>query len=99
MRFAMAPGKTGKIVGQNVKLESIRARFRGNEWLIVSTDRRQRGTIPALFTSPSTPFGDVPACFVKGNIHNLDTTFRQMKTLRRIKERPGAGCMSKIWHK
>lgn len=31
MRYVMAVGENGGIVGQNVKLESIRARFRGNE--------------------------------------------------------------------
>lgn len=45
----------GEIVGQNVKLELIRAHRRANEWLIVITDRQQGGTIWPLcseFTSP-----------------------------------------------
>lgn len=44
----------GEIVGQNIKLELIRAHHRANEWLIVITDRQRGGTIWALcseFTS------------------------------------------------
>jgi len=46
----------GEIVGQNVKLELIRAHRGANEWLIVITDRQRGGTIWALcseFTSLS----------------------------------------------
>lgn len=45
-----------EIVGQNVKLELIRAHGSANEWLIVIMDRQRGGTISALcseFTSLS----------------------------------------------
>lgn len=49
----------GEIVGQNVKLELIRAHRGANEWLIVIVDRQPGGTIWALcskFTSLSPSF-------------------------------------------
>lgn len=69
-------GKHGEIVGQNVKLESIRAHFWGNEWLIVTTDRR--GTIPALFACLSAPFGDVSACNEKRIFTGLKQLFDKL---------------------
>lgn len=95
--FCGGCGETGEIVGQNVKLESIRARFRGNEWLIVAADRRQGGTIPALFTPLSTPSGDVSACCGNENIHSLQTALRQMKTSRQLQESRGVGCVCQCW--
>lgn len=53
-------GRGGGIVGQNVKLELIRAHRGANEWLIVIADRRARRNNPGLvlpgFTSPSPIF-------------------------------------------
>lgn len=63
---------SGEIVGQNVKLELIKARLRANEWFIVIMDRQWKGTIWPLcseFTSLSPYSSFFSLLNVKQNIH------------------------------